>query len=180
MGPGHARQCFQAVFLTVALAACHKAPPPPAAPAAAAAPAKAPTPQRRVFTTPADYTLSFEPRTGEGPKLTWGAPGSDDLQLLMVCTPGLGTVTIRDLWHEGSDFTMRSMEITADLEGKEVRADSGESWAEADVSPDAPVLAAFRDTGRLILISGQSDLRIEAGVAEKAKIAAFLKACGAS
>ena len=114
-------------------------------------------------------------------KLAYGTPDSDDAPLMLSCGSGSRRVTVsQDGVEPGRGITLASGGRTATLHGQE-QADmlNGEGViVTAETAADAPVLASFRRTGRIALVTrdGRGELPVEPQ--ERARIDQFFSACG--
>ena len=59
-----------------------------------------------VFQTPPEYGLAFNDDAASA-RLTFGAPNSDDVELIMSCYNGSGRIMVTDLWHVGAKVTAK-------------------------------------------------------------------------
>lgn len=137
--------------------------------------ADAPSP---IFTAPPEYGLAFNDDVA-GARLSFGAPDSDDVQLLMSCYKGSGRIMVTDLWQERAEVTMRSGEARMTYSGKASSAAESPPEVNFWARPADPPLVAFRSTGELTLLSGEKSLSVKARPAEMAAVESFFAACGA-
>jgi hypothetical protein len=152
-----------AIAILLPLAACK-----PRAPADASSP---------IFQAPPEYGLAFNDDLANA-RLSFGAPNSDDVELIMACYKGSGRIMVTDLWQESAAVTARSGQAKLSYSGQiSTNLESGGSEVEFWARPADPPLAAFRNTGELTLQSGKKSLPIKARPGEAPAVEAFFAAC---
>ena len=125
------------------------------------------------------FAWSYQNDTGEGPKLAYGAPMSDNVVRMMTCDAGEGRARVSLLG--GSPETgliIASGRTSASLGGEAVASPTAGHMLEATAPLDARPLARFQRTGDLTLIDRGRSVRIDAQGSERADVKRFFKACG--
>lgn len=116
---------------------------------------------------------------GEGAKLAYGAPSSDDVVLMMTCQPHSGQVTL-SATNAGDSALIR---LTSAGESGDFFGEAGPSgvsagaYVEAAAPADHPALARFARTGELSLHDAGHAARLPVRAAERARIRDFFAAC---
>lgn len=118
---------------------------------------------------------------GEGAKLAYGAPASDDVVLMLACTPHSGQVTVSTVTVGESDqIALASAGETALFDGRaEPNGPSSGAYVEAAAPADHPILVRFARTGQLWLKDEGRSARLPVRAAERARIRAFFAGCQA-
>ncbi|MFA7262104.1 MAG: hypothetical protein WC068_03695 [Caulobacter sp.] len=126
------------------------------------------------------FAWTYQNNQGEGPKLAYGAPASDNVVLMMTCAPGARRVDVSLLGGspEGG-LILASGEQRQRFEGDLVASPGMGQIVQASVHPRAAPLARFARTGDLSLVDRGRTVRIDASPTERAGVARFFAACGA-
>ncbi|MFZ5670208.1 MAG: hypothetical protein ACOY4K_11990 [Pseudomonadota bacterium] len=123
---------------------------------------------------------SFQDQPGEGPKLAYGTPASDNVMLLMMCRPGADRLTVSLLGGSPREgIVLASGAEQARLGGAPVASPGWGQTIEAVAHPEIAPLARFARTGDLTLVDRGRRVRIDAAPAELPGVARFFAACGA-
>lgn len=122
------------------------------------------------------YAWSHQQVEGEGEKLAYGAPNSDDVLLMMVCAPGSGRVLLSAL-GETSDIVLASGKGRERFAGHAFPDDLGGSVVEAEVPARAQVLSRFAETGELALVDQGQEYSLSAGVNDREGVQRFFQTC---
>lgn len=125
-----------------------------------------------------DFAWSFQDNEGEGPKLAYGAPNSDNIVLMMACEAGSERVNLSLLG--GSPETgmiLTSGGRQAHFTGEPVVAPGAGHMIETEAHVDAPPLARFEKTGALTLVDRGRDVKLDASGSERAEVKRFFRAC---
>ncbi|CAN1543806.1 hypothetical protein MCEMIH16_01872 [Caulobacteraceae bacterium] len=131
------------------------------------------------------FAWSYQNHEGEGPKLAYGAPASDNIVLMMTCEPGAQSVDISLLGGSPKDgMTLTSGDARETLRG-ELRGDLIASpgmgqMIQASAHPDSAPLARFARTGDLSLVDRGRTVNLDASPMERAGVWRFFEACRAS
>lgn len=126
------------------------------------------------------FAWSFQDQPGEGPKLAYGAPASDDILLMLTCEPGADRITV--VLPNGSPRTgvvLASGGAKARLAGDTVAGPGSGGMIEAPARPQTPPIARFARTGVLTLVDRGRRVRLDAAPHERPAIARFFTACQA-
>lgn len=122
---------------------------------------------------------SYQDDTGEGPKLAYGEPQSDNIVMMMTCQPGDRTVNLSLLGGSPHErLTLASNGRTEAFSSAPVDS-PGAYMVEANAPLSAAPLAEFEQTGRLTLVSRGRTAPIDASGGERAKVQRFFQACRA-
>jgi hypothetical protein len=125
------------------------------------------------------YAWVFMNDPGEGPKLAYGRPSSDEVLLMMTCggTPDRVTLTATGL--TGPQLSVSSGGQTARLPAAVTPGMGEEGLLQAVADRDAPVLSNFRRTGDLAILHGETHHGVAAAPADREQVKAFFRACEA-
>ena len=125
---------------------------------------------------------SWGMHTGEGrAHLMFGLPDSDVVWFGMSCRTGSGRVQVAQYGsdrRDGPRLMLASGKARQAVPVSREASDLHEEVASAELSASAPVLAAFRSSGRLGVSGAASDGYSAATAAERAEIVRFFTACG--
>lgn len=125
------------------------------------------------------YAWSYQQVEGEGEKLAYGAPNSDDVLLMMTCEPGSGRVLLSALAEAPqSDIVLASGAGQDRFPGEAMDSELGGMIVEAQAAARATSLRGFAETGRLSMMAGDHKVSLDAG-AERADVQRFFQACRA-
>ncbi|HEX6859923.1 MAG TPA: hypothetical protein VF138_06955 [Caulobacteraceae bacterium] len=124
------------------------------------------------------YAWSYQQVEGEGEKLAYGAPNSDDVLLMMTCAPGSGRVTMSALTDDArSDITLASGGDQHRFAGAAYPSELGGAIIEAEARAKAPTLTHFAETGDLTLLAGGQKVKLDADAGQKTAVTQFFQAC---
>ena len=154
-------------------------------------PDTAPAPTAAIPPTPAaaaawsagaeDGLFWFYSRAEDGPKLAYGAPNSDAVRLMIYCRPTEPRVRLEATTPAATAparLTVTSTGATAALPAaSDANPMGGGRLVSAQAATTAPVLTAFRNTGRLTVAAGGEPMTMNAGPAERAAVQSFFAAC---
>ncbi|MBO9709000.1 MAG: hypothetical protein J7521_12390 [Caulobacter sp.] len=130
-------------------------------------------------TAPDGYAWSYLDNPGEGPKLAYGRPDSDDVLLMLNCGEGPAKVTLTATGLSGRQIALASGRTVTRLPARAIASQAGQGVLEARTSTDAAALSAFRRTGALDLLVASERHGMPARDGEHARVKAFFKACSA-
>lgn len=118
---------------------------------------------------------------GEGRKLAYGAPASDDVVLMLTCAPHSGEVIVATTSAGDSDqIRLASAGQRAAFDGEAVPSAIGQgTYVEAAAPADHPALARFARTGELTLRDAGRSARLPVRAAERERIREFFASCRA-
>ncbi|HEX2562059.1 hypothetical protein [Phenylobacterium sp.] len=118
---------------------------------------------------------------GEGAKLAYGAPASDNVVLMLTCQPHSGQVMVSATTSDESALIrLKSAGQTGDFFGEAGPSGiGGGAYVEASAPADHPALARFARTGELSLEEAHHSARLPVRIAERGRIRDFFAACQA-
>nr|WP_232793325.1 hypothetical protein [Caulobacter hibisci] len=124
------------------------------------------------------YAWAYLNEPGEGPKLAYGRPSSDEVLLMLACPTAGGPVEVSAAGIEGEAIALSSRDQTSRLAAK--AADDGVTGPLllARTTPRDPALGNFRRTGDLAILNAGQRHDIAASGDERRGVKAFFKACG--
>ena len=123
---------------------------------------------------------SFQNNAGEGPKLAYGAPASDDVVLMMTCEPGSQKIDVTLLGGSPwAGLTLTSGDARQTLKADLVASPGMGQMIQASAHTASAPLAGFARTGDLSLIDRGRTVNIDASPMERRGVARFFKACRA-
>ncbi|CAN5234440.1 hypothetical protein BH10PSE3_BH10PSE3_27360 [soil metagenome] len=125
------------------------------------------------------YAWNYMNSEGEGPKLAYGRPDSDDVVMMMACAPRASAVTLTATGLSGAEIALASGRIVTRLKAENAPSDMSDGVLEARTSIDASALSAFRRTGDLDLLVADERHSLDAAPADRRQVKAFFKACSA-
>ncbi|EJL31086.1 hypothetical protein PMI01_02894 [Caulobacter sp. AP07] len=125
------------------------------------------------------YVWAYMQDPGEGPKLAYGRPDSDEVLLMMTCAAPPGRVTLTATGLDGPLLTVSSGGQVTRLPATTAPGLGEDALLQAVTDRDTPVLSNFRRTGDLALMNGDTRHGIAAAPADRGQVKAFFKACGA-
>lgn len=128
---------------------------------------------------PQDFAWSYAENPGEGAKLAYGRPQSDEVVLMMTCAPG-AQVTLSATALNGSRMMLASGDAKTSLEGVVTEGFDGQGFVEAVTSSRGPALAGFRRSGALTMTSGARTMQLAALDADRPAVRRFFNACDAA
>lgn len=128
---------------------------------------------------PDGYAWNYLDNPGEGPKLAYGRPDSDDVLVMLNCGEGPAKVTLTATGLSGREIALASGRVVTRLPAQPIASQAGEGVLEARTSTDAAALSAFRRTGALDLLVASERHGMPARGGQHAHVKAFFKACSA-
>ena len=150
--------------LAAALAGCaNQRTPPPAAPIAA-------------------YGWALMHSPGEGEKLAYGEPNTDNVVILLVCKPRSGLVQVLVPGHQPGSRPVRLASGGKSL-SIVVRPPTGDDEPDllrTDLKADDPILAGFAARGDLAILDGGQRTALPVRPSERDLASRFLAACKSS
>lgn len=128
----------------------------------------------------AGLAWSFQDNPGEGPKLAYGAPASDNVVLMMTCEAGAEQVNVSLLGGSPRDgLILISNGDRQTFKGQAVPSPGALHMIEATAHVDAAPLTGFAETGKLSIVDRGRTARLDASSAERADVTRFFEACRA-
>jgi hypothetical protein len=126
------------------------------------------------------FAWTYQHNEGEGPKLAYGAPASDNIVLMMTCEPGARRVDISLLGGSPREgVILASGKASQRLWGQMVASPGMGQMIEASAHPGSAPLAAFARTGDLSLTDRGRTVKLDAAPSERPGVARFFEACRA-
>lgn len=131
-----------------------------------------------------DLGWSLHHAEGEGAKLAYGQPASDNVLLMMTCQPRSGQVLVSMTARAGAAPT--SIELTSSgrssrLNGAAAPAMAeGASLIEAMAPANDPALQNFARTGDIAVVEGGRPAQMPVRRAERAAVSDFFAQCRAA
>ncbi|MFT4251939.1 MAG: hypothetical protein QM608_05610 [Caulobacter sp.] len=125
------------------------------------------------------YAWAYLNAPGEGPKLAYGRPSSDEVLLMLACPAPGGPVEVSAGGIEGGTIALASRDRTSRLVAKPAEEGGAGPYLLARTSPRDPALGNFRRTGDLAILNGDKRHSIAASGDERGRVKAFFEACGA-
>ena len=126
-----------------------------------------------------DFAWSYADNPGEGAKLAYGRPQSDEVLLMMTCAPGDGVV-LSAAAIGGAKLMLASGEARTSLDGVVTDGFDGVGFVEATTSSHGPALKAFRRSGDLTMTTGARRFQMAALDADRPAVRRFFNACDAA
>lgn len=125
------------------------------------------------------FAWSYQNHPGEGPKLAYGAPMSDNVVLMMTCDAGEGRARLSLLGGSpDAGLVLASGREATRFGGEPVASPGGGHLIETTAPLDATPLARFQRTGDLTLVDRGRSVRIDAQGSERGDVKRFFRACG--
>lgn len=129
---------------------------------------------------PSGFAWTYRNDPGEGPKLAYGQPASDNVVLMMTCDPRARRIDVALLGGSpGDGVVLASGDRRQRLGGALVGPTGMGHMIEVSTYPSSAPLARFARTGDLTLIDRGRPVRLDASPLERPRVARFFKACGA-
>ena len=125
------------------------------------------------------YAWNYMDNAGEGPKLAYGRPNSDDVVMMLACAPHASAVTLTATGLPGDEIALASGHWVTRLKAQAAPSDMSDGVLQARTSVDASALSAFRRTGDLDLLVANERHSLDAAPADRRQVKAFFKACSA-
>lgn len=126
------------------------------------------------------FAWSFQHNEGEGPKLAYGAPASDNVVLMMTCEPGAQQIDVALLGGSPkAGLVLASGDTRQQLRGDLVASAGMGQMIQATAHPRSAPLVRFARTGSLSLIDRGRAVSIDASPLERPAVARFFRACRA-
>lgn len=125
------------------------------------------------------FAWSYQNNEGEGPKLIYGAPMSDNVVLMMTCErPGVATVSLLG-GSPQAGLVLTSAGKPTRFGGQLVAAPGMGHMIETSAPLDSQPLVRFQRTGDLALIDRGRSVELDASGVERKAVGRFFKACEA-
>lgn len=125
------------------------------------------------------FAWTYQNNEGEGPKLAYGAPASDNIVLMMTCEPGVRVDVSLLGGSPQHGMTLKSGDAQQQLRGNLVASPGMGQMIQASAHPRSEPLASFARTGDLSLVDRGRTVNLDASPLERASISRFFDACRA-
>lgn len=126
------------------------------------------------------YHWAYLESAAEAPRLAYGRPNSDDVVLMLSCSPGQDRVDVSAVGLSGGEIVLASGRAESRFAAAKVDDAMTEGGLlEARGKASAPALDGFRKSGDLALLTKGERHSLAAGSADRGHVRAFFKACGA-
>lgn len=126
------------------------------------------------------FAWTYQNNEGEGPKLAYGAPASDNVVLMMTCEPGARRVDVSLMGGSPkAGLTLVSGDARQTLKADLVSSPGVGQMIQAVARPASAPLAGFARTGDLSLIDRGRTVDFGASPSERPGVARFFEACRA-
>ncbi|WP_421738577.1 hypothetical protein [Caulobacter sp.] len=126
------------------------------------------------------YRWAFVSDAGEAPRLAYGLPASDDVVLMLSCSPGADSVRISAVGLSGGDIVLASDRAESRFPADRAEGGLVESGLlEARGKMSAPALAGFQLTGQLAVLSHGERHRLDVTREDRGQVQAFFRRCAA-
>jgi len=125
------------------------------------------------------YHWAYLESAAEAPRLAYGRPDSDDVVLMLSCSPGQDRVDVSAVGLSGGEIVLASGRAESRFAAAKVDdAMDGGQLLEARGKASAPALNGFRTSGDLALLTKGERHSLAADSADRGHVRAFFKACG--
>lgn len=127
------------------------------------------------------YRWAFLSDVGEAPRLAYGRPSSDDVILMLSCSPGADSVRISAVGVNGGEIVLASNRIESRFTAQKAESALVETGLlEARGKMSAPALAGFQHTGNLAVLSQGERHNLNAARHDEGQVKAFFRSCAAA
>jgi hypothetical protein len=128
-----------------------------------------------------DYRWSYLTETSEAPRLAYGRPSSDDVVLMLSCSPGADSVRISAVGLNGREIVLASDRAESRFTANKAENGLVESGLlEANGKMSAPALAGFQLTGELAVLSQGERHNLDVAREDRGQVKAFFRSCAAA
>jgi hypothetical protein len=127
-----------------------------------------------------DYRWTYLNDADEAPRLAYGRPASDDVVVMLSCSPGADSVRISATGLEGGEIVLASDRSESRFPAAKVDNAMVETGLlEARGKMSAPALSGFQLTGELALLTNGERHRLNAVREDRGQVKAFFRRCAA-
>ena len=127
------------------------------------------------------YRWAFLSDASDAPRLAYGRPSSDDVILMLSCSPGADSVQISAVGLNGREIVLASDRIESRFTaGKADSALVETGLLEARGRMSAPALAGFQHTGDLTILTNGERHNLHARREDEGQVKAFFRSCAAA
>ena len=128
-----------------------------------------------------DYRWAYLADAGEAPRLAYGRPSSDDVVLMLSCSPGADSVRISAIGLSGREIVLASDRVESRFAAKKGESGLVESGLlEANGKMSAPALAGFQLTGELAVLTEGERHNLDVAREDRGQVKAFFRSCAAA
>lgn len=124
------------------------------------------------------YGWAYLNEPGEGPKLAYGRPSSDEVLLMLACPTAGGAVQVSATGLDGGAIDLASRDRTSRLAAQAADGGAAGTVLTAAANTRDPALGNFRRTGDLAILNGAQRHSIAATPQERERVKAFFDDCG--
>lgn len=126
------------------------------------------------------FAWSYQNNAGEGPKLAYGAPSSDNVVLMMTCEPADRRVNVSLMGGSPQGgLVLTSGDARQAVPTALVASPDAGQMIEGSTHLASPALARFARTGDLSLIDRGRKVSLDATPMDRASVNRFFAACNA-
>lgn len=127
-----------------------------------------------------DYRWAFLGEAGVAPRLAYGRPASDDVVLMLSCSPGADSVRISAVGLNGGEIVLASDRAESRFTAEKTESALVENGLlEARGKMSSPALAGFQLTGELAVLTQGERHKLDAVREDRAQVKAFFRSCAA-
>jgi hypothetical protein len=127
-----------------------------------------------------DYRWAYLADAGEAPRLAYGRPASDDVVLMLSCSPGADSVRISAVGLNGREIVLASDRTESRFPAAKAESELVESGLlEARGKMSAPALAGFQLTGELAVLTQGERHNLDVAREDRGQVKAFFRSCAA-
>lgn len=124
------------------------------------------------------FAWSYQNNPGEGPKLAYGAPASDNVVLMMTCEPGVERVDVSLVGGSPQGgLVLASGDARQALSADLVSSPDAGQMIQASAHAGSATLVRFARTGDLSLIDRGRTVNLDATPLDRASVTRFFTAC---
>jgi hypothetical protein len=124
------------------------------------------------------YRWAYLADGAEAPRLAYGRPNTDDVVLMISCSPGHDQVDVSAVGLSGGEIVLASGRTESRFAAAKVDDALSQGLLEARGKASAPALDGFRKSGDLALLTKGERHSLAADSADRGHVKAFFKACG--
>lgn len=126
------------------------------------------------------YRWAFLSDDGDAPRLAYGRPYSDDVILMLSCSPGADSVRISAVGLNDREIVLASNRAESRFPAQKAESALVEAGLlEARGRMSAPALAGFQHTGDLTVLTQGERHNLHARREDEGQVKAFFRSCAA-
>lgn len=126
------------------------------------------------------YRWSYLSETGEAPKLAYGRPFSDEVLLMLSCSPGADSVNISAVGLNGQEIVLASDRTESRFPASKTDDALFENGLlEGQGRMSAPALAGFQLTGELAVVTKGQRHKLDVAREDRDQVRTFFRSCAA-